>query len=280
MSIVVANNIASLIAQRNLGSNTKNLISSIEKLSSGYRINRAADDAAGLSISENLRGQIRGNKQSINNVQDGINLLQIAESGLTVINENLQRIRELTIQAANDTNGSVERAAILSEVTQRLADVDRIAKSTKFNNTSLLDGTATSTLLQTGANSLASTNTIDIATVLTSSKASFLGVTITVTGATWSSTRIRSYLGQLDLALSSITTKRSTIGALQNRLESTLENLNVMNENLQASESRIRDVDIAMETAKFTKNQILQQASAIVLSQANQIPSLALSLMR
>lgn len=280
MSIVINNNIASLIAQRNLSNNTQNLTKSIEKLSSGYRINRAADDAAGLSISESLRSQIRGNKQAINNIQDGINLLQIAESGISVINENLQRVRELCIQAANDTNGSVERNSILSEINARLADINRISKSTKFNNISLLDGTASNTLLQIGANAVTSTSTIDVSTVLSSTTVTSIGISLSITGATWNSTRIRSYLVQLDTALSSVLTKRSNIGALQNRLESALENLNVMNENLQSSESRIRDLDIAKETASMTKFQILQQASASVLSQANQIPSLALSLLR
>lgn len=280
MSITVTNNIASLIAQRNLSKSTTNLTKTIEKLSSGYRINRAADDAAGLSISEGLRGQVRGNERAIGNVQDGINLLQIAESGLTVVNENLQRIRELCIQAANDTNGSVERTAILAEVTARIDDITRIAKSAKFNNIQLLDGTASAAVLQVGANAIASTNTIDIAPVLADCQSSTLGVTISVTGGTWVSSLIRSYLTVLDSAISTVTSRRSNIGALQGRLESTLDNLMIMNENIQASESRIRDLDIAKESANMVKNQILQQASASVLAQANQIPSLALSLMR
>ncbi|HBH17472.1 MAG TPA: flagellin [Cyanobacteria bacterium UBA9579] len=278
--MTVNNNIASLIAQRNLSQNTNSLTRSIEKLSSGYRINRASDDAAGLSISEGLRGQIRGNSRAIGNVQDGINMLQIAEGGLSVINENLQRIRELCIQAANDTNGSSERSAILSEVNARIADITRIAKTASFNNISLLDGTTASTLLQIGANSAASTNTIDIATVLSDAQSSTIGVTIAITGGTWTSTLIRSYLGVVDAAITTISSRRSSLGAFQNRLESTLENLTVMNENLQASESRIRDLDIAKESANMVKNQILQQASATVLSQANQIPQLALSLLR
>ena len=280
MSLTVNNNIASLIAQRNLNKNTVSLTKSIEKLSSGYRINRAADDAAGLSISESLRGQIRGNARATSNVQDGISMLQIAEGGLTVINENLQRMRELCIQAANDTNGSTERTAILSEITARIDDITRIAKSTKFNNIFLLDGTTASSTLQVGANSTASTNTISIASVLTDSQASTIGVTIAIAGGAWTSALIRSYIGVLDTAITSITSRRSSVGALQGRLESTLENLAIMNENVQASESRIRDLDIAKETAGMVKSQILQQASATVLSQANQIPQLALSLMR
>ena len=286
MSIVVNTNVASLIAQRNLSSNTGNLVKSIERLSSGYRINRAADDAAGLSISENLRGTIRGNKQAINNIQDGINMLQIAEGGLAVINENVQRIRELCIQAANDTNSSVERDAILSEVTARLSDIDRIAKSSKFNNISLLDGTANATL-QVGAGSELSTNTISIQnSVLGRATISSLGVaastngmTLSVTGATWTSDVIRDYLDVLDAALSDVTSRRSNIGAYQNRLESALNNLEVATENVQAADSRIRDLDVAKETSNMTKYQILQQASASVLSQANNLPSVALKLL-
>ena len=289
MSIVANTNVASLIAQRNLSNNSSNLTKSIERLSSGYRINRASDDAAGLSISENLRGQIRGNAQAINNIQDGINMLQIAEGGLSVINENIQRIRELAVQAANDTNGSTERDAILSEIDARLLDVDRISKSSKFNNINLLDGTA-STKLQVGANSGLSTNTIDIQKkVLGRATVSCIGVTATspsglslsVTGATWAGTSgngIRLYLDTLDAALKDISNRRSNIGAYQNRLESALNNLTVMNENIQAAESRIRDLNIAKETSTMTKYQILQQASASVLAQANQIPSIALKL--
>jgi len=288
MSVVVNTNVASLIAQRNLGANTKNLSKSIERLSSGYRINRAADDAAGLSISENLRGTIRGNKQAINNIQDGINMLQIAEGGLSVINENIQRIRELCIQAANDTNASTERNAILSEVRARLSDIDRIAKSSKFNNISLLDGTA-STTIQIGSGSELSTNTISIQNnVLSRATVSSIGTTAStngltlsasITGANWTSDGIRSYLDVLDAALTDISSRRSNIGAYQNRMESALNNLTVATENVQAADSRIRDVDIAQETSNMTKYQVLQQASASVLAQANNLPSVALRLL-
>lgn len=285
MSIVVNTNVAALIAQRNLSANTTNLTKSIERLSSGYRINRASDDAAGLSISENLRGQIRGNSQAINNIQDGINMLQIAEGGLSVINENIQRIRELCVQAANDTNGSVERNAILSEINARLSDIDRIALSSKFNNIGLLDGTANA-VLQVGSGSDLSTNTITIGnSVLSRATISTLGMTLEIspgvpmTGAAWSSNGIRTYLDTLDTALSDITTRRSNLGAYQNRLQSAFDNLTVMNENLSAAESRIRDVDVAKETSSMTKYQVLQQASASVLSQANNLPAVALKLL-
>lgn len=280
MSIVVNNNVASLIAQRNLSNNTQNLVRSIERLSSGYRINRASDDAAGLSISENLRAQIRGNKQAINNIQDGINLLQIAESSFGVINENIQRIRELCIQAANETNGTAEKNAILSEITARLADINRISKSTSFNNIHLLDGTNSSVRIQIGSSAAASINTLDLSSVLVNSNCSSLGVTLNVSASTWTADNVRSYLTNLSGALDAITSRRSNLGALQNRLESALDNLTIMTENLQSSESRIRDVDVAEETANMTKYQILQQASASVLAQANTLPQIALMLLQ
>lgn len=280
MSIVVNNNISSLIAQRNLSVNTQSLQTSIERLSSGYRINNAADDAAGLSISEGLRSQIRGNSQAINNIQDGINLLQIAEGGLDVINENIQRIRELCVQAANDTNATTEKQAILDEIGQRLEDITRIAKAAKFNDITLLDGASPTTVLQIGADAALSTNTIDIQPALPDSKATSLGINISVTADVWTGSMIRSYLGVVDTALTGLMRQRSLLGAYQNRLESGLKNLQIMNENVKSSESRIRDLDIAKETAQMTKSQILQQASVSVLAQANQIPQLALSLLR
>jgi flagellin len=278
MSIIVNNNVASLIAQRNLNSNTSNLVQSIERLSSGFRINKAADDAAGLSISENLRAQIRGNAKAMGNIQDGINMLTIAEGGLAVIGDNIQRIRELCVQAANETNATAERAAILSEIKARLADIDRIARAAQFNNLSLLDGTLSSAKLQIGAGS-SSVNVIDISSVMSNpTTVSALGMDLNVVASTWTSDNIRSYLSALDGALRTLNTRRSDLGAYQNRLESALENLTVMNENLRASESRIRDLDVANESATLTKYQILQQASASVLSQANNIPQIALAL--
>lgn len=281
MSLVINNNIASLVAQKNLRFNTTNLTNSIEKLSSGYKINKASDDAAGLSISESLRGQIRGNAQALGNIQDGVNMLQIAEGGLSVVTENIQRMRELCIQAANGTNGTTERSAIISEIQARLSDIDRIAKSTKFNNVFVLDGSITSNgKIQCGANATVSTNTIDLAPALARCTVSTIGITLTDTGATWSADNVRTYLNRLDAAMSKIVTNRSTIGAFQNRLESTLKSLTIINENVTGAESRIRDLDLAKETANMTKYQILQQASANVLSQANKLPQLALSLLQ
>jgi flagellin len=280
MPIIINNNVASLIAQRNLGTNSSSLTQSIERLSSGYRINKASDDAAGLSISENLRSQIRGNAKAMGNTQDGMNMLTIAEGGLSVVGENIQRIRELCVQAANETNGTTERSAILSEITARLADINRIARATQFNNLSLLDGSLSSCRLQIGAGA-ASVNVIDISSVMSkSTAATALGLNLSVSASTWSGDNIRSYLSSIDDALKTLNSRRSDLGAFQNRLQSSLENLTVMNENLQASESRIRDLDVAAESATMTKYQILQQASATVLAQANQIPQIALTLIR
>ena len=281
MSIVVNNNIASLNAQRSLNVNTKNLSKTFERLSSGYRINSASDDAAGLSISEGLRSQIRGNDQAIKNIQDGTNMLQIAEGGLTVINDNLQRIRELCVQAANDSYGTSEKDAILSEIGQRLEDITRTAKTSTFNGIQLLSAATSKTVLQVGAGSAASINTLDLKAALPNATASSLNLDIsTIVASTWTGNNVRSFLDKIDAALTTIISKRSILGAYQNRLDSSLQNMTVMNENLTASESRIRDLDIAKETASMTKYQILQQASVSILSQSNKLPQLALSLLQ
>jgi flagellin len=286
MGLILNTNVPSLVAQRNLLNNSRAVQSSFEKLSSGLRINRAADDAAGLNISETLKTQIRGNQKAVANAQDGVNILQIAEGALSVIGENLQRIRELTVQAANDTNSSVERRAIVLEVQSRLDDIDRIAESTRSNNLNLLDGSQTTYLLQIGANSDPDQNTLDIGTVLARSSASALGITngtivsATAGGIYGSNTNARAFLDLVDTALENLFTRRSEIGALQNRLQSTIESLSIAVENLQSTNSRIRDLDIASESAILTRNQILQQSALSVLSQANQGPTLALQLLQ
>ena len=284
MGLVLNTNVSSLIAQRNLWNNSRAVSSSFEKLSSGLRINRAADDAAGLSISETLRTQIRGNQKAVSNAQDGVNTLQIAEGALSVIGDNLQRIRELTIQAANDTNSTIERNAIALEVQSRLDDIDRIANSTRSSNIKLLDGKKTDYILQIGANSVDTENTLDIGDVFLSAQSEALGISTTVTasgtGAYISNGSCRSFLGEIDNALEEVNTRRAQLGALQNRLDSTIESLSIAVENLKATNSRIRDLDIASESAILTKNQILQQSALSVLAQANQSPTLALQLLQ
>ncbi|HSA05897.1 MAG TPA: flagellin [Candidatus Gastranaerophilales bacterium] len=282
MSIIINTNVSSILVQRSLSTSTHNIQSSLEKLSTGYRINKAADDAAGLSISESLKAQARGSQVAAANAQTGINLLQTAEGDLAIIQENLQRIRDLAIQAANGTNGSAERTAIQAEVQQRVTEIDRLADSSAFNGIKLLDGSATSDLkIQIGANSNPSLNSIGITSgenPLESASASSLGMTTALATAFGNTGAAASFITQIDDAISNVSSRRSTIGSIQNRLESAIQSLNIQYENMSASESRIRDVDVADEAAKLTKNQILQQASASLLAQANQAPSIALSL--
>lgn len=278
MSLVVNTNVNSSIVQRSLASATKYVGVAIERMSTGYRINHAADDAAGLMISEGLRSQSRGATQAMKNAQTGINLLQTAEGDLEVIQSNLQRIRDLTVQAANGTYGTAERTAISEEVTARILEVNRIASSSSFNKIKLLDGTGSTLNLQIGANSAASTNALDISAPLASATASALGVTTSISVAYASGVAAASFISEIDSAVSTVSSRRAQIGSLQNRLESTIQSLTVKSENLTAAESRIRDANIAEESANFTKFQILQQASASLLAQANQAPSIALSL--
>lgn len=285
MGIVVNTNVSSMIMQRNLSNASKAVDGSLEKLSTGYRINRAADDAAGLTISEGLRSQVRGTEVAKSNSQTGINLLQTAEGDLSIVMENLQRIRDLSIQAANGTNATAERNAIKSEVEQRAKEITRIANSSSFNKTNLLDGTATTLSLQISPDyeaGKASLNTLTIGSPLINASATSLGInasgTSFLTNSFASAGAAASFIAKVDTAISTVTTNRATIGAYQNRLESAINSMSIRNENLSASESRIRDVDVAVEAAALTKNQILQRASSTLLAQANQAPAIALSL--
>jgi len=284
MSIVVNTNVNSILVQRSLSNSTTEIGKSLQRLSTGYRINKAADDAAGLTISESLKAQARGSQVASSNAQAGVNLLQTAEGDLGIIQDNLQRIRDLAVQAANDTNGTSERTAIEAEVSQRLSEIDRLSKASKFNNISLLDGKG-KVMLQIGSNAEASTNAIDVTpntagstNPLARATSSALGVSITAgtTLATFSAAS--AYIDSIDTAISTVSERRSTIGSLQNRLDSAIQSLSIKYENMSASESRIRDVDVSKEAAALTKNQILQQASATLLAQANSAPQVALTL--
>jgi flagellin len=287
MGITINTNVQSLNAQRVLGANVKSLGKSLEKLSSGYRINRASDDAAGLQISEGLRSQIRGSDQANSNVQDGINLLNTTDGGLETITNNLQRVRELAVQGGNDTLSSDQRSAIDKEMQQLAKDVTRIASSSQFNKKALLDGTATSLKIQVGANVTSATNTIDLATAGTNPFADTRATALNLLGAAdavklsvKSNGSALKTLSIVDAALQTVQNRRASIGALTNRLEGTSTNLQISSENFSASESRIRNADIAKESANLTKNQVLQQASSQILGQANQTSQLALSLLR
>ena len=272
MSLRVNTNVEAFNAHRNLSHTSVALSKSMEKLSSGLRINRAADDAAGLAISEGMRAQIRGTAQASRNAQDGISLVQTAEGELSEASNILTRMRELAIQSANGTLSTTDRVTIGTEVTQLISELDRIANSGEFNGISLLDGNATTTSIQVGINA---NETIDITLVDTT--AATLGVgAIDVTSATGAN----AALTVIDTAVDTVNTARGNLGAVQNRLQSAVASIANARENLSAAESRIRDVDVAMETADLTRNSIMQQAAVSVLAQANVQPQIALKLLQ
>jgi flagellin len=287
-SMGINTNVTSLIAQRKLSINQDALQKSMERLASGYRINHASDDAAGLTISQNLVSQVRRLQQADRNTQDGISVLQTTEGSLEVIVNNLQRVRELTVQAGNDTNNVTMRSSISNEIKSLLSDVDRISISANINGVNLLDGSATNALLQVGPNSNAVSNTVDISQVLTDASSAGLKL-VGATGQTFASvaaidltsnTQVNAFLTDIDTALRTANTQRSNIGSFQNKLESVDNNLNDGIINFSASNSRIRDVDIAAESANLTQSQILTQASTLILSQTNDLPKMILSLLQ
>jgi flagellin len=265
-----------LNANRQLGVSNSSLAKSTEKLSSGYRINRAGDDAAGLSISEKMRGQIRGLNQASTNAQDGVSLIQTAEGALNEVHSVLQRMRELTVQAANDTNVSVDREAIAKEQKALTDEITRIGTQTQFNTMNLLTGSFASKNLQVGANE---GQNIEISISAMTAGASGLNVASAESNmATYSDAT--AFLSRVDAAIKSVSDQRSSLGAIQNRLEHTIANADNTAENLQAAESRIRDVDMADEMVKYSKSSILQQAGQSMLAQANQSTQGVLSLLR
>lgn len=275
MSLFVNTNVSSLNAQRQLFDSGNALSTSFERLSSGFRINRAADDAAGLQISDRFESQIQGLNQSVRNANDAISLVQTAEGALSETTSSLQRIRQLAVQSQNGINSSADRAALQQEVTALVAELSRIGTDTNFAGNSILSG-GFSAAFQVGANS---GQTISV-NLSSSGGASFgasgLGVS-TVDISTTSGAS--SALTAIDTAISSIGAQRAELGALQNRFQSTIRNLSTVAENLSGAQSRIRDTDFATETANLTRNQIIQQASTSVLAQANQRPQSALSLL-
>lgn len=277
MPLTINTNVASLSAQRNFNNNTMGLNKSLERLSSGFRINRASDDAAGLQISESLRSQVRGSQKALDNTQDGVNVLNIADGAMQTIQDNLQRVRELAVQAGNDTYATAQRSAINQEINALRTDIDRIANSTEFNGGSLLDGTVGSYFIQVGANNSGTNDRISISGALADTTTGAAGLNLAAAAITDNATA-QTYIGSVDTALGTLNGRRATLGSLVNRLDSASKNLQVNVENLAASESRIRNVDVASESANMIKHQILQQASASILSQANQSTGLALSL--
>jgi flagellin len=313
----INHNIAALNAYRNLEINNENASKSLEKLSSGLRINRAADDAAGLAISEKMRSQIRGLDMAQRNALDGVSVVQTADGALNSTQEILQRMRELSVQAASDSNTDTDRQEIQKEVNQLTSEVNRIANTTEFNTGKLLDGSKTGAgalTFQIGANA-GQTVTLEIgdmsATALAVSSdtaSTTAGNTITLSDGTtqatvWYTTtagadnglasatpqyaldvtsnqKAQAAITVIDDAIQRVSSERAHLGAVQNRLEYTVDNLNTMNENVTSSESRIRDVDMAEEMTNFTKNNILNQAAQAMLSQANQLPQGVLQLLK
>jgi flagellin len=274
MALTINNNIASISAQRNLSVSSEALQRSVERLSSGLRITRAADDAAGLGVSETLRAHIRSINQVIRNANDGISLTQIADGAAATIGNLLTRMRELASQASTGTLGGTERSYLDQEFLALRSEIDRIAAVTEFNGNFLLSGTSNSFTLQVGFKS-GTNNTLTIALRdLDLATLNLSSVNISTAA------NAQSALSNIDSAISAVATARADYGSYQNRFEATIASLQVASENLTAAESRIRDADIAYETAVFTRNQILVQSGIAVLAQANTLPQQALALLR
>jgi flagellin len=275
MSAVINTNLASLNAQRNLSTSQSALNQSIQRLSSGLRVNSAKDDAAGLAIAERMNAQIKGMNVAIRNANDGVSLAQTAEGALGKVGDSLQRMRELAVQAANASNGTSDLANLDAEYQQLALEVTRVLTGTKFNGTDLLNNAATLTF-QVGANNVA-TDQIDVTLGDLTAGA---GVTAVVGGDLTSSANALTAMDDLDTAIDEITTARSTFGAVQNRFDAVISNLQIASENQGASRSRIMDADFAAETAALTRGQILQQAGTAMLAQANALPNTVLTLLR
>lgn len=277
--MIVQHNMTALNANRQLNITNGSLAKKTEKLSSGYRVNRAADDAAGLSISEKMRAQIRGLDQASSNAQDGISLIQTAEGALNEIHSVLQRMRELTVQAANDTNVTADRRAIAKEIRALTSEIDRIATQTEFNTMKLLSGSFSGKVLQVGANG-SQTISLKIG-AMTAGKlgvsAKVIAGAISESGATGKD--ITKLISVVNKAISKVSLQRSALGALQNRLEHTIANADNMSENLQSAESKIRDANMADEMVAYSSFSILQQAGQSMLAQANQSTQGVLSLL-
>ena len=276
MSIVVNTNTTSLMVQRNLSKATSSLATSMQRLSTGMKINNAGDDAAGLALSEKINGQLSSSDVCKNNAQTGLNMLSIADGDLDVINQNLQRIKDLAVQSANGVYSDEERLSMDQEVQLRLEEINRIADSSTFSDVNLLDGTIQDMVLQIGAGSDIDQNTIDISGAFQEAHVSSLGIQANASISTVDAAR--TMIDAIDEAVNNISSRRSIIGASMNRLDSTIDRIDIRKENLQSTYSTIRDTDIASESSELTKQQILQQSAATLLQQANQTPSLALTL--
>jgi len=273
MGLRVNTNVASINAQRNLSTVNQRLGGNFRRLSTGLRISTAADDAAGLAISERLRSQVRSLEQGKRNANDGISLVQTAEGALNEVSSILTRLRELAIQSSNGSVSDQDKSTLDEEFQSLVSEVNRIGRSTEFNGIKLLDGSSSSVSFQVGFGTTSGIDTmsVSLSAALTTSL-SLNSLDISSTGSTTTA------ITNIDTAINSVSSLRGSLGAVQNRLGSTINNLAIQTENLSAAESRIRDVDVAYETAQLTRNNILQQASISVLSQANAQPQSALQL--
>jgi len=275
MGLRVNTNIASINAQRNTSQVTTRLARNYQRLSTGLRISTAADDAAGLAISERLRSQVRSLTQASRNANDGISLVQVGEGALNEVSNILVRLRELAIQSANGSSSTADKNTIREEFDSLVNEVNRIAQSTEFNGIKLLDGSSSTVTFQVGINTSIGIDSLNVS--LTPALSTTLGLSSIDVGSGGNT----SYaISQIDQAINAVSQLRGRFGSLQNRLQSTIANLGVAAESLSAAESRIRDVDVAYETAELTRNNILQQASISILSQANAQPQSALQLLQ
>ncbi len=285
MALRINYNFESISAQRNLAGTQNSFFRAIEQLSSGLRINKAADDTAGLAVSEKLKNQVRGLNQAQRNAQDAVSLLQTAEGALNETHSLLARMRELAVQSSNDTLTNADRLHIQDEVNQLLSEVDRIAAATQFNTIPLLNGGGVATGLQfhVGPNNVTASSVDEVTFGFTS--ANTTGLTIANLGTAGAQslttqTGANSAISVLDTAIETVSTRRGALGAMQNRLTSTINSLGVASENTGAANSRIRDADVAQAVSEMVKNQILQQSTMAVLAQANQAPQMALQLLK
>lgn len=280
--MIINHNVTAMNSYRTLSQVNFNVESSLNKLSSGMRINKAGDDAAGLAISEKMRGQISGLNMATKNAQDGISLIQTAEGALNETHSILQRMRELSVQASNDTNTTADRQELQKEMNQLRQEVDRIGNTTEFNTRKLLSGSFSSTGLKFHAGGANANQVVSLK--INSMKASALAISggagassaVSITSATAAETAITT----IDNAIKTVSSERSKFGAMQNRMEHSINNLKVATENLQSAESRIRDVDMAKEMIEFSKNRIISQSSTSMLAQANANPQAILQLLR
>lgn len=275
MGLRINTNLQSLNAQRVLGANTERQKISFEKLASGSRINKSADDAAGLAISEKLKAEVRSLRQATRNANDGTSMIQVTEGSLNEISNILTRLRELSIQGASDTIGSTERVFVDREVQQLKSEIDRISNTTEYNGLKMLNGSGSVVEIQVGINN----DPVNDRFVLNAEDFKTSLQYLDLDGvSTLSKENSQDNLGKLDLAIERVSSNRATLGALQNRMQSAISNMNIYRENLEAANSRIRDTDIPEEASELAKNTILTHSSVSILAQANQIPQLALKL--